>query len=137
MNAICEEGNVGRGKHISCGTVTVVAVLYRSRKFWGNINYGTEMAVMEVGKWDLQTTRRRSAGRTTGQSAWKNVWRESSGLLENCIGDRNWNGEVWKIHTRISWFTHEKLTHLHIHVCAQVTHTHIHVHTYIEMYVYT
>ena len=48
MNAICEEGNVGRAKHISCGTVTFVAALYRSRKFRGNINYGTKMTIMEV-----------------------------------------------------------------------------------------
>ena len=48
MNALCEEGNVGRAKHISCGTVTFAAVLYRSRKFRGNINYGTKMNIMEV-----------------------------------------------------------------------------------------
>ena len=48
MRAIFEDGNGGYDKPTRCDTVNLAAVLDRSWKFRGNINYGTQMSILEV-----------------------------------------------------------------------------------------
>jgi len=74
MSAICEDGNVGHGKHTRYDTVTFAAILDKSWKFGGNNNYRIQMRYFRNGKLNLQTTRIGSSGRTKRAS-----------LMEECI----------------------------------------------------